>query len=135
MKKFLLGCLVFVLLVVCDLVMVIFINSGEIVVIEIIVMVDIGIWGFDVDGMDVNYYLGDDFFCYVNGIWFDNIIILEDCFNYGMFIVFVIEVEQQVQEIILELVSVNVEVGLLQQQVGDLYVSWMDIDMLNVCGM
>ncbi|MDM7984549.1 MAG: M13 family metallopeptidase [Maricaulis sp.] len=134
MKKLLLGCSALVLLAACDPATVTSTNSGETAATETTAMADIGTWGFDVDGMDANYHPGDDFFRYANGTWLDNTTIPEDRSNYGMFTALAIEAEQQVQEIILELASANAEVGSPQQQVGDLYASWMDTDTLNARG-
>lgn len=42
--------------------------------------------------MDLFVDLGDDFFCYVNGKWFDNFEILVDKLSYGFFVIFCDEV-------------------------------------------
>lgn len=55
-------------------------------VVEIMFCDDWGEFGFDFYFMDVDVYLGDDFFCYVNGIWYDEFEMLVDCMCYGVFL-------------------------------------------------
>jgi endothelin-converting enzyme/putative endopeptidase len=95
----------------------------------------IGSWGFDTDGMDLSYHPGDDFFRYANGVWLDTTEIPSDRSNYGMFTELSIEAEEQVQAIILDLAGQDSEAGSVEQQVGDLYASWMDTETVNSLGI
>lgn len=96
---------------------------------------DIGEWGFDIDGMDRSVDPGDDFFRFANGEWLDETEIPSDLSNYGMFTELALEAEQDVQNIILELSEAGGEDGSVEQQVGDLYASWMDTETLNARGL
>ena len=96
---------------------------------------EIGEWGFDLDGMDTSVDPGNDFFRYANGEWLDTTEIPADLSNYGMFIELALEAEQQVQDIILELAETGGEAGSIEQQVGDLYASWMNTDALDARGL
>ncbi len=96
---------------------------------------DIGAWGFDLEGMDTSFEPGDDFFRYANGTWLDITEIPSDLSNYGMFTELALEAEQDVQNIITDLAEAGGEDGSVEQQVGDLYASWMNTDLLNERGL
>jgi endothelin-converting enzyme/putative endopeptidase len=96
---------------------------------------DFGEWGFDMEGMDTSVEPGDDFFRYANGEWLDATEIPSDLSNYGMFTELALEAEQDVQNIILELAEAGGEEGSVEQQVGDLYASWMDTETLDARGL
>ncbi|PIW30941.1 MAG: M13 family peptidase [Rhodobacterales bacterium CG15_BIG_FIL_POST_REV_8_21_14_020_59_13] len=96
---------------------------------------EIGEWGFDLDGMDASVDPGNDFFRYANGEWLDTVEIPADRSNYGMFTELAIEAEEQIQEIILDLAETGGDAGSVEQQVGDLYASWMNTEALNARGL
>lgn len=96
---------------------------------------EIGEWGFDLDGMDTTVDPGNDFFRYANGEWLDTTEIPADLSNYGMFTELALEAEQQVQAIIVELAETGGEAGSPEQQVGDLYASWMNTEALDARGL
>ncbi len=96
---------------------------------------EIGEWGFDLEGMDTSVDPGNDFFRYANGEWLDSTEIPADLSNYGMFTELALEAEQQVQDIILTLAETGGEAGTIEQQVGDLYASWMNTDALEARGL
>lgn len=96
---------------------------------------EIGEWGFDLDGMDTSVDPGNDFFRYANGEWLDTTEIPADLSNYGMFTELALEAEQQVQDIILTLAETGGEAGTIEQQVGDLYASWMNTEALDARGL
>ncbi|MEE2525453.1 M13 family metallopeptidase [Hyphobacterium sp. HN65] len=95
----------------------------------------IGDWGFDLDGRDMTVDPGDDFFRYANGEWLDTTEIPADLSNYGMFTELALEAEQDVQDIILELAEAGGDTGSVEQQVGDLYASWMNTEALDARGL
>jgi endothelin-converting enzyme/putative endopeptidase len=78
---------------------------------------------------------GDDFFRYANGEWLDTTDIPADLSNYGMFTELALEAEEHVQEIILDLAESGGAQGSVEQQVGDLYASWMNTDALDARGL
>lgn len=132
MRKLLMSSAALLLLAACDQVQLP--SGGSDTVVEQIAA-DIGSWGFDTEGMDLNYHPGDDFFRYANGVWLDATEIPSDRSNYGMFTELSIEAEEQVQAIILELADQSSNTGSVEQQVGDLYASWMDTDTVNSLGI
>ena len=95
----------------------------------------IGDWGFDIEGMDVSYAPGDDFFQYSNGTWLNEAEIPADRSNYGMFTALAIEAEAQIKDIILDLTAMNADQGTVEQKVGDLYGSWMDTETIENLGI
>ncbi|MBR9824247.1 MAG: M13 family metallopeptidase [Alphaproteobacteria bacterium] len=95
----------------------------------------IGEWGFDMDGMDLSYHPGDDFFRYANGTWLDTTEIPSDRSNWGMFSVLADEAEEDVRAIILDLAGTDPEAGTIEQKVGDLYASWMDTETVEQLGL
>jgi len=95
----------------------------------------IGDWGFDLDGMDTTIEPGNDFFRFANGEWLDTTEIPADLSNYGMFTELALEAEQQVQAIIIELAETGGAAGSAEQQVGDLYASWMNTEALDARGL
>jgi putative endopeptidase len=96
---------------------------------------EIGEWGFDLTGMDRSVEPGNDFYEYANGTWLDETEIPADLSNYGMFTELALEAEVQVKEIITELAAEDAEPGTVEQQVGDLYASWMDTDTIEERGL
>lgn len=132
MRKLLMSSAALLLLAACDQVQLP--SGGSDTVVEQIAA-DIGSWGFDTEGMDLNYHPGDDFFRYANGVWLDATEIPSDRSNYGMFTELSIEAEEQVQAIILDLADQSSNTGSVEQQVGDLYASWMDTDTVNSLGI
>ena len=46
---------------------------------------ELGMFGFDIAGMDTSVQPGDDFYAYANGTWAKNTTIPADKSNYGMF--------------------------------------------------
>ena len=96
---------------------------------------EIGEWGFDLAGMNTSVDPGDDFYEYANGAWLDETTIPSDLSNYGMFTELALEAEEDVKAIILDLAAQDAPEGSVQQQVGDLYASWMDTETLDARGL
>ena len=96
---------------------------------------EIGEWGFDLAGMNTEIAPGDDFNQYANGTWLDTEEMPSDLSRYGMFTVLHLEAEEQVKEIITEAAAANAGHGTVEQQVGDLYGSWMDTETIEQRGL
>ena len=61
---------------------------------------DWGSAGLDLAAMDKRFAPGDDFFCYVNGLWYANIEMPDDKTSYGSFTVLSDKSEARVKTII-----------------------------------
>ncbi|WP_300544584.1 M13 family metallopeptidase [Maricaulis sp.] len=96
---------------------------------------EIGEWGFDLAGMNRDVVPGNDFYQYANGTWLETTEIPADRSNFGMFTELALEAEVHVQEIITELAARDAEPGTIEQQVGDLYGSWMDTATIEERGL
>ena len=96
---------------------------------------EIGEWGFDLAGMNTEIAPGDDFNQYANGTWLETEEMPSDLSRYGMFTVLALEAEEQVKEIITEAAAANAAHGTVEQQVGDLYGSWMDTETIEQRGL
>jgi len=96
---------------------------------------EIGEWGFDLTGMDRSVDPGDDFYRYANGGWLDRTEIPSDRSNYGMFHVLIDRGEEQILQIITDVSEMDAPEGSIEQQVGDLYASWMDADAIEARGL
>ena len=96
---------------------------------------ELGAWGFDLAGMNTEIAPGDDFNQYANGTWLETEEMPSDLSRYGMFTVLHLEAEEQVKEIITDLGAVDAAAGTVEQQVGDLYGSWMDTETIEQRGL
>ncbi|MCR9267090.1 MAG: M13 family metallopeptidase [Alphaproteobacteria bacterium] len=96
---------------------------------------ELGAWGFDLAGMNTEIAPGDDFNQYANGTWLETEEMPSDLSRYGMFTVLHLEAEEQVKEIITDLGAVDAADGTVEQQVGDLYGSWMDTETIEQRGL
>jgi endothelin-converting enzyme/putative endopeptidase len=78
---------------------------------------------------------GDDFNRYANGSWIDTFEIPADLPTYGTFIRLRLEAEEDVRAIVEDLSkSGDTAPGTIEQQVGDFYAAWMDVDRLETLG-
>lgn len=96
-------------------------------------MIDVFFVGFVFDEFSFDICLQDDFYWYVNGVWFVCIEILGDKVCWGLFYLLVEQVEKDVCVIIEELQ--DVEEGMFVCKIGDLFVSFMDIECIDVVGV
>lgn len=97
---------------------------------------EIGTWGFDLEGVDAAVDPGDDFYRYAGGTWMANYEIPADRSRYGSFDILRERSEDQVRAIVEDLASREAgEEGSVEQQIGDLYQSWMDVDGVNARGL
>lgn len=132
MKKLLLSTAVLALVAACAPTA----NDSDTTQVEAIVgEAEIGSWGFDLEGMNTDVSPGNDFYEYANGAWLDATQIPADLSNYGMFTELALEAEEHVQAIITELAAMNAAHGTVEQQVGDLYGSWMDTETIEQRGL
>jgi len=84
-----------------------------------------GLWGVNLNTLDPSTAPGDDFFRYVNGRWLDGFEIPADQATYGTFMMLRDHAEQDVHAILEDLAQASRRTP-LEQQVGDIYASWMD---------
>lgn len=91
--------------------------------------------GISFENMDQSIHPGDDFFEYVNGTWLKNTEIPSDKSRYGSFNVLRDNAEADVRAIIEEVSASASEKGSVEQKVGDLYKSYMDMETRNALGL
>src|SRR5262245_19411688 len=95
----------------------------------------LGAWGVDLSGMNKAVKPGDDFFRYVNGAWFDTAEIPADRTTAGSFVQLDIESETRVRNILTELETRTGAITPEEQQVRDLYRSYVDTDRIERQGL
>ena len=93
-----------------------------------------GSWGYDATSMDSSVKPGDDFFDYVNGSWFKKTEIASDRTFAGIDSVLNDQIERDVRAIVEDMAKDPSANGKLGQQIGDLYASWMDEDLVEKLG-
>ncbi|MFT6661468.1 MAG: endothelin-converting enzyme/putative endopeptidase [Maricaulis maris] len=96
---------------------------------------DLGSWGVEIEHVSDSVAPGDDFNRYVNEGWLDSTELPQGFSSFGGFTELYLRSEERVEGIIQEAVAANAEAGTLQQQVGDLYASYMDTDTLAARGL
>ncbi len=87
------------------------------------------------ENMDLSVKPGDDFFSYVNGTWVAETEIPADRSDYGTFGVLREEAQEDVKNIIEESATGDFAKGSDEQKVGDLYISYMDMETRNSLGI
>jgi putative endopeptidase len=85
-----------------------------------------GTWGYDATSMDRAVKPGDDFFDYVNGAWLKRTNIAADRTFVGIDSVLNDKIDSDVRAIVEDMAKNPAQSGLIGQQVGDFYASWMD---------
>ena len=93
-----------------------------------------GEWGVALENVEPKVRAGDDFYAYVNGKWLERAEIPADMSSAGVGLQLHLQAEADVQQIINELAARAAKRGSVEQQVGDLYASWMDTERLNARG-
>ena len=96
---------------------------------------ELGDFGLDLSAMNTAIKPGDDFFRYVNGKWLDSFEIPADRTSYGSFTVLSDRAEKQVRQIIQDAAQGNAAAGSVEQKIGDLYASFMDIETIESKGL
>jgi len=83
-------------------------------------------WGVDLTAMDSTVKPGDDFFDYVNGAWAKRTEIAADRTFVGIDSVLNDQIDKDVRAIVEDMAKDPAGSGLIGQQIGDFYASWMD---------
>ena len=96
---------------------------------------ELGSFGVDLDGRDLDRTAGDDFFRHANGQWLDDFEIPADLSVYGSFTELFLRSEEQVQAIIEEAAAQGAPEGTNARKIGDLYASFLDTAKLDELGL
>jgi putative endopeptidase len=88
----------------------------------------------DVKGIDASVKPGDNFFRYVNGIWYDTAKIAPDQSGVGSYMFLNIPQKKLLQNILDSVSKSNNPAGTIEQKVGDFYASGMDTTTINQRG-
>lgn len=88
----------------------------------------------DVEGLDSSIKPGDNFFMYVNGIWYDTAKIADDQSGVGSYSFLNIPQKVLLQSILEEVSASTHPAGSIEQKVGDFYASGMDSTAINQRG-
>ncbi|MFD1814509.1 M13 family metallopeptidase [Rhodococcus gannanensis] len=91
--------------------------------------------GIDLTHLDTGVRAQDDLFVHVNGQWLDNYVIPADRAVDGAFRTLYDQAEIDVRAIITEAADTGSEDGSAAQQIGDLYLSFMDADAVEAAGL
>tara|TARA_B110000503_G_scaffold79827_2_gene122476 strand:+ start:2981 stop:5209 length:2229 start_codon:yes stop_codon:yes gene_type:complete len=94
-----------------------------------------GTVGLDLEAMDSRYKAGDDFFCYVNGLWYSNFNMPEDKTSYGSFTLLRDKSEARVKVIIEELSKAEPDASTLEGKVAIYYNAFNNADAIEAAGM
>ena len=93
-----------------------------------------GNWGYDATAMDSSVKPGDDFFAYVNGAWDKRTQIAADRTFAGIDSALNDQIDVDVHSIVEDMAKNPTANGQIGQQIGDLYASWMDQDLVEKLG-
>ncbi|UTW44810.1 M13 family metallopeptidase [bacterium SCSIO 12696] len=94
-----------------------------------------GDWGVDLTAQNLAVKPGDDFYRYSSGAWLDSYKLPADKTRYGVFSRLADDAQKQVKAIILELGEGSYEKGTVEQKIGDLYKSYMDLERRDKLGI
>ena len=94
-----------------------------------------GDWGVDLTSQDASVKPGDDFYRYTSGTWLKEYQLPADKTRFGVFNKLADTAQKQVKNIIFELGEESFEKGTVEQKIGDLYKSYMNIERRNELGM
>jgi putative endopeptidase len=83
-------------------------------------------WGVDLTAMDSTVKPGNDFFDYVNGAWAKRTEIASDRTFVGIDSLLNDQIDKDVRAIVEDMAKNPASAGVIGQQVGDFYASWMD---------
>lgn len=96
----------------------------------------LGTWGIETDYVSDTVSAGDDFFTHVNQGWLDTAEIPTGFSSAGAFIDLYLTSEERVNTIIAEAAATTeAAAGTPEQQIGDLYRSYMDTDRIEALGL
>ena len=88
----------------------------------------------EVSQIDTSIKPGDNFFMYVNGIWYDTAKIADDQSGVGSYSFLNIPQKMLLQDILEEVSGEQHTAGSIEQKVGDFYASGMDTSAINARG-
>ena len=88
----------------------------------------------EVDQLDTSIKPGDNFFMYVNGIWYDTAKIADDQSGVGSYSFLNIPQKKLLENILEEVSKAENPAGSIEQKVGDFYASGMDTEAINARG-
>jgi putative endopeptidase len=91
--------------------------------------------GIHIENMNSAVTPGDDFFAYVNGTWLDSVVIPADKSRYGTFDLLRDKSQEDVRIIIDEAANTKSANGADEQKVGDLYLSYLDLETRERLGI
>lgn len=95
----------------------------------------LGDWGIETDHISDSISPGDDFFTWVNAGWLESTEIPAGFSRFGAFSELRLLSEDRVEEIIHDVSDTEARPGTPQQQIGDLYASYMNVDRINELGL
>jgi endothelin-converting enzyme/putative endopeptidase len=91
--------------------------------------------GIDLTAVDQNVRAQDDFFRHVNGTWLTQTEIPADKSRYGLFNVLYDDTQENLKTLIQESANTDAEKGSNTQKLGDMYNSYMNVDLANEKGI
>ncbi|CAN5170568.1 M13 family metallopeptidase [soil metagenome] len=94
----------------------------------------VGNWGVDMTARDTAVKPGDDFFDYVNGAWAKRTVIAPDRTFVGIDSVLNDENDRKVRAIVEDMAKNPQAHGVIGQQIGDYYATWMDETAIEAAG-
>jgi putative endopeptidase len=95
----------------------------------------LGSWGIETDHVSSTVVPGNDFFTWVNEGWLESTEIPDGFSRFGAFSELQLLSEERVENIILEAQMNGEEPGSPEQQIGDLFVSYMNTERLDELGL
>jgi len=91
--------------------------------------------GIDLTAIDQNVRAQDDFFRHVNGAWLTETEIPADKSRYGLFNVLYDDTQENLKALIQESANTQAEQGSNTQKLGDMYNSYMNVELANEKGI
>jgi endothelin-converting enzyme/putative endopeptidase len=91
--------------------------------------------GIDLTAVDQNVRAQDDFFRHVNGAWLTQTEIPADKSSYGLFNVLYDDTQENLKTLIQESANTKAEKGSNTQKLGDMYNSYMNVELANEKGI
>lgn len=91
--------------------------------------------GIDLTAVDQNVRAQDDFFRHVNGDWLSKTEIPADKSSYGMFNVLYDDTQENLKTLIQEAAKMDAQPGTNSQKLGDMYNSYMNVELANELGL
>ena len=109
--------------------------NAELVKIDTVDRDQWGSAGLDLEAMDQRFSPGDNFFCYVNGTWYNNFEMPEDKTRYGSFTLLRDKSENRVKAIIEELAGAKPDEQTLEGKIAAFYNAYLNTESIEAAGM